>query len=176
MTSRGNTCVYFVFRCSYTLATAIISVWIVQNSFDVDSIRSILPFLSSKCFTKLVGIIRKVCSRTLSSKAYTISRKNVYFVSFSEDRQGLKLHNLHEMSSQNPHRPKRMEQELVFKKQSRLQEREKYAKELNSEKLLQLEQELTSLKAQIQQFRALQTTPEFPSRRAEPFNVWQNEE
>ncbi|GJD08623.1 hypothetical protein Gasu2_29150 [Galdieria sulphuraria] len=180
MISRNNntTCVYFLFRCSYTLATAVVSIWIVQNSIDLNSIRSVFPFFTNKYLSKVVQTLRNIYFRALSNKEYTIRRRNFYVISFScqEDGQGLKLHSLSELTSQNPHRPKRNEQELNFKKQSRLQEREKYAKELNSDKLQQLEQELTTLKAQIQQFRALQTREEFQPRNDTQLNFWQSEE
>ncbi|GJQ10523.1 hypothetical protein GpartN1_g2808.t1 [Galdieria partita] len=174
----NNICLYFLFRCSYTLATSLVSIWIVQNTFDLSCIRSVLPFVTNKYFTKAVRILRNAYLKALSNKKYIIDRRNFYVISFDsqQDGQGLTLHSLNELISQNPHRPRRSEQELSFKKQSKLQEREKYAKELNSDKLQQLEEELTSLKAQIQQFRSLQAREEFRSRNESQLNFWKNEE
>jgi len=179
MTSRADTCVYWLYRCTYTIATAVVSVWIIQSSVNLNDIRSILPLLSNKFLTRVVKILRGLYFRTLLGKEYTIGKRNFYVVTFccQEDRKGFKLHSLSELTSQNPHRPKRSEQELSFKRQSRLKERERYAKELNSDKLQQLEQELTSLKAQIQQFRALQPRDEFPHRNRDmQAHYWKTEE
>eukprot|EP00871_Galdieria_phlegrea_P001966 jgi/Galph1/2770/GphlegSOOS_G1391.1 len=109
---------------------------------------------------------------------YVSHKQNLYGITFWNHGsiQGFDIQSLSDMISQNPHRPRRCEQETSFRKQARLQEREKFAKELDSDKLKVLEQELSSLKQQIQNFQCLSSRNDISLRNEENLFWWKTEE